>query len=452
MSGWHAACLLERPVRRLLPLLLALSLVGCEVTESGGIRFGPARTATPVPKAAAPTTAPTTAPAAAATVQPSPTAATVPVGATASAAGTPAAAAQAKDAAARPAAEPGKPAEAAKPAADAGKPGSGPPTVAQPPLPDVAGVADRVRPAVAFIAVRAAGAQSAFGGTQPRAGVGSGAIFDAQGHIFTNNHVVEGGQQIKVVLPDGREFDARLIGRDPQSDIAVIKIDGQNLPVAKLGDSDKLKVGEWVVAIGNALGLEGGPTVTAGVVSAVKRTVDLPGPTGGSIENAIQTDTAINPGNSGGPLINLAGEIVGINTLVAGQVSADYQAQGIGFAIAMNNAKPIIDEIVAKGRVERPWMGVSVMTLTPAIAQQVGIPFVEGVVLSEAVPGSPAARAGLRQGDVITALDGQPIRRTEDLRDQLARKKVGDAIALTVRRGGQQQSVQVQLSPRPSGG
>jgi serine protease Do len=443
VSGWHAACLPERIVRRLLPLLLALLLVGCEVTESGGIRFGAPPTPTPAPKpaAAAPTSAPTTAPtappAATATVQPVPTVANVPVAATAKPGGATAVPAPAKEGAATPA-----PAAAAKPAQA--------PPANQPGLPDVAGVADRVRPAVAFIAVRAAGAQGAFGGVQPRQGVGSGAIFDPQGYIFTNNHVVEGGQQIKVVLPDGREFDARLIGRDPESDIAVIKIDGQNLPVARLGDSDKLKVGEWVVAIGNALGLEGGPTVTAGVVSAVKRTVDLPGPSGGSIENAIQTDTAINPGNSGGPLINLNGEIVGINTLVAGQVSSDYQAQGIGFAIAINNAKPIIDELVAQGRIERPWLGVSVMTLTPAIAQQVGIPFVEGIVLSEAVAGSPAARGGLRQGDVITALDGQPIKRTEDLRDQLSRKKVGDTIALTVRRGGQQQSVSVQLGARPS--
>jgi S1-C subfamily serine protease len=451
VSGWHAACLPEGLVRRLLPLLLALVLLtGCEVTESGGIRFGAPPTPTPAAKAAAPTTAPTaatapaatTGPATTATAQPVPTVANVPVAATAKPGGATAVPAQAQEVAVTP--------PAAVAPAKAGQ--ATPPTSAQPPLPDVAGVADRVRPAVAFIAVRAAGAQSAFGAAQPRAGVGSGAIFDPQGYIFTNNHVVEGGQQIKVVLPDGREFDARLVGRDPQSDIAVIKIDGQNLPVAKLGDSDKLKVGEWVVAIGNALGLEGGPTVTAGVVSAVKRTVDLPGPAGGSIENAIQTDTAINPGNSGGPLINLNGEIVGINTLVAGQVSADYQAQGIGFAIAMNNAKPIIDEIVAKGRVERPWLGVSVMTLTPAIAQQIGIPMVEGIVLSEAVPNSPAARAGLRQGDVITSLDGQSIKRTEDLRDQLAKKKVGDTISLTVRRGNQQQTVQVQLAARPAQG
>ncbi|HEV8638214.1 MAG TPA: trypsin-like peptidase domain-containing protein [Chloroflexota bacterium] len=418
---------------RLLTLVLVVLLVTCEATESGGIRFGPP-TPTAAPKAAAPTAGATAA--ATATVQPTPTAATVAVAAKE----TPKPGAAATPAAVE---------SAVTPAAAPPKPSAGTSAI-QARLPDVAAVADRVRPAVAFVAVRTGGGRDP-SGVQPRQGVGSGAIFDPRGYIVTNNHVVEGGQQIKVVLPDGRDFDAKLIGRDPQSDLAVIKIDGQNLPVARLGDSDKLKVGEWVVAIGNALGLEGGPTVTAGVVSAVKRTVVLPGGTG-SIEGTIQTDTAINPGNSGGPLINLNGEIVGINTMVAGQVTPDYQAQGIGFAIAINNAKPIIDELIASGRVTRPWLGVTAMTLTPAIAQQIGVPFVEGVILSEAAQGSPAARAGLRQGDVITALDGQPVKTTDDLGAALARKKVGDRVELTVRRGGQEQKVAVQLGARPAAG
>ncbi|HEY3081788.1 MAG TPA: trypsin-like peptidase domain-containing protein [Chloroflexota bacterium] len=393
----------HHPSTRLLPLALALLLAACEVTESGGIRFGSPPTPTAAPKAAAPTAAPT--------------------------------------AAAKPAESSATPAAAAKPSAGAG------PVTGR--LPDVASVADRVRPAVAFIAVRT-GAGRGPAGAQPSQGVGSGAIFDPRGYIVTNNHVVEGSQQIKVVLPDGRDFDAKLVGRDADSDLAVIKIDGQNLPVAQLGDSDKLRVGEWVVAIGNALGLEGGPTVTAGVVSAVKRTVELPS-SAGSIEDAIQTDTAINPGNSGGPLINLNGEIVGINTLVAGQVSPDYQAQGIGFAIAINNAKPIINALISGGQIERPWLGVSAMTLTPAIAQQTGLPFVEGVILSEALANSPAARAGLRQGDVITAMDGQPIKTTEELRTALTRKKVGDRVELTIRRGGQEQKITVVLGARAAG-
>ena len=420
---------------RVLPLLLVLLLASCEVTETGGIRFG-APTPTPAPRIAGPTAVATTPPAAAPTT---PTPASVP----AAAKETPK---PGSAAATKPVAPTISPkATASTPAPTV--PAKTAPSAAQPRLPDVAAVADKVRPAVAFIAVSVGGGRSQFG-AQPREGVGSGAIFDQRGYIVTNNHVVEGSQQIKVVLPDGRDFDAKLIGRDPTSDLAVIKIDGQNLPVAKLGDSDRLRVGEWVVAIGNALGLEGGPTVTAGVVSAVKRTVELP--SGGSIEGAIQTDTAINPGNSGGPLINLNGEIVGINTLIAGQVTPDYQAQGIGFAIAINNAKPIISSLIASGRVERPWLGVSATTLTPAIAQQIGVAFVEGVLLSDAVAGGPAARAGLRQGDVITALDGQPIKTTDDLTAALARKKVGDRVEITIRRAGQEQKLAVQLGARPA--
>lgn len=323
------------------------------------------------------------------------------------------------------------------------------PSAAQPALPNVADAADKVRPAVAFISV-SAGQSRAIGGAQPRQGVGSGAIFDPRGFIFTNNHVVEGGNAIKVALPDGRTFDAQLVGRDPPTDLAVIKIEGANLPVAPMGDSGKLKVGEWVVAIGNALGLEGGPTVTAGVVSALNRSVDEPGGVGG-IENAIQTDTAINPGNSGGPLINLAGEIVGINTMVAGQVAPNYQAQGIGFAISINSAKPIIAELVAKGRVDRPYLGVTVATLTPAIAQQLGIRFVEGIVLSSVSRNAPAARAGLREGDVVTAIGGDPIKNTEGLREALAKRKVGDRVEVTVARGAQTTRVQVELGQRPAG-
>lgn len=317
-------------------------------------------------------------------------------------------------------------------------------------LPDIAGAADRARPAVAFIAVRTA-AVGGLARASPRAGVGSGAIVDPRGYIVTNNHVVEGGQQLRVVLPDGRSFDASLVGRDPVSDLAVLKVDGQNLPVATMGDSDRLKVGEWVVAIGNALGLEGGPTVTAGVVSNVGRTVELPGG-GGSIEGAIQTDTAINPGNSGGPLVNLNGEIVGINTLVAAQVSPDYQAQGIGFAIAINNARPIVAELIARGRVERPWLGVSVGGLTPAIAAELGIPYVEAVVIAQAVPGGPAARAGLRQNDLILSIDGERIKSTAGLRDLLIKKKVGDRVEVVYQRGGREARVVVTLAARPAQG
>jgi S1-C subfamily serine protease len=305
-----------------------------------------------------------------------------------------------------------------------------------------------VRPAVAFIAVRSAPVRGTLG-AQPRQGVGSGAIFDARGYILTNNHVVEGGQQIKVVLPDGRSFDARLVGRDPSTDIAVIKIDGQNLPTAPLGDSDKLRVGDWVVAIGNALGLEGGPTVTAGVVSALGRSVEEPGGVG-SLDNAIQTDAAINPGNSGGPLVNLRGEVIGINTLVAGQAEPGVQAQGIGFAISINGAKSIINDLVQKGRVDRPYLGVTVATFTQALAQQLGIRFVEGIVIASIEPASPAGRAGLREGDVITSIGPDPVKNTGALRDVLAKRSIGERVELTLVRGGQTLKVPLQLAPRPA--
>ncbi|MDA8216009.1 MAG: trypsin-like peptidase domain-containing protein, partial [Dehalococcoidales bacterium] len=194
------------------------------------------------------------------------------------------------------------------------------------------------------------------------AGVGSGVIYDDQGHILTNAHVVEGANQLLVSLPDGRSFEGKLIGSDAQTDLAVVKIDGSNLPVAKLGDSTQLQVGDWLVAIGNALALPGGPTVTAGVVSALGRTVQEPadqsGTPGPFLFDVIQTDAPINPGNSGGPLVNLNGQVIGINTLVAGQAETGVQAQGIGFAIAISTAKPIADELVANGKVVHPYLGI----------------------------------------------------------------------------------------------
>jgi S1-C subfamily serine protease len=194
------------------------------------------------------------------------------------------------------------------------------------------------------------------------AGVGSGVIYDNQGHILTNNHVVEGAQKLTVSLTDGRSFQAKVTGTDPQTDLAVIQISGDNLPTARIGDSGKLQVGDWVVAIGNALGLPGGPTVTVGVVSALGRSVQEPGDNartpGPFLFDVIQTDAAINPGNSGGPLLNLNGEVIGINTLVAGGTGNGVQAQGIGFALATATARPIADKLVQNGRVVHPYVGV----------------------------------------------------------------------------------------------
>jgi S1-C subfamily serine protease len=317
-------------------------------------------------------------------------------------------------------------------------------------LGSVAAVADRARPAVVFISVRTTPAQGAFG-AQPAGGVGSGAIFDGRGYVVTNNHVVESASQIKVALPDGRTYDATLVGRDPPSDLAVVKIDpraGEQLPTLPLGDSARLRVGEWVVAIGHALGLEGGPTVTAGVVSALGR--DVTEPNGFTLENVVQTDAAINPGNSGGPLLNMAGEIVGINTLGAGRLPSGYQAQGINFAISTTTARPIIDDLLQHGRVVRAYLGVSSTTLTPAIAAELGIPAQPGAVVVQVGSGTPAARAGLQAGDVIVGFGESEIKRDRDLRQAILARKPGDEVTLRVARGGQTRSVTVRLGERPA--
>jgi S1-C subfamily serine protease len=290
------------------------------------------------------------------------------------------------------------------------------------------------------------------------AGVGSGVIYDPQGHVLTNNHVVEGAQQLQVSLPDGRAFPGRLVGADPQTDLAVLQIAGDNLPVAELGDSRQLQVGDWVVAIGNALGLPGGPTVTEGVVSAIGRTVQEPGGQGPAGQTAagpflfdvIQTDAAINPGNSGGPLVNLQNQVVGINTLVTGQAEPGVVAQGIGFAIAISTAKPIADQLTATGRVDHPFLGIAYVPLNPAIAAQLGIRVTDGVLVQRVMPGSPAARAGLQPRDVITEADGNALNGESALAQAINAHKPGDTMNLTVLRGGQQIRVTVILGTLPS--
>jgi len=285
------------------------------------------------------------------------------------------------------------------------------------------------------------------------AGVGSGVIYDNQGHILTNNHVVEGAQKLLVALPDGRSFQAKLIGRDPVTDLAVVQISGSNLPVAELGDSSQLQVGDWVVAIGNALALDGGPTVTAGVVSALGRTVQEPSDTsaqGPYLFDVIQTSAPINPGNSGGPLVNLAGQVVGINTLVAGQAEPGVPAQGIGFAISVAAAKPIADQLITTGKVVYPYIGISDIDLNPAIAAQLGIPDQAGIVIRRVGRGSPADQAGLQRLDVITAIDGKPLSGDSDLQRILRDHKPGDTLTLNVIRGNQKLTVKVVLGEAPS--
>lgn len=297
-------------------------------------------------------------------------------------------------------------------------------------------VAARIRPAVVFISVRQV-TTNPFGLEQELEGVGSGVIFDTDGHILTNNHVVEGATEITVILPDREEtYQAELLGRSPDRDLALIQIQGEDLPTAPLGDSSTLEVGEWVVAIGNALGLPGGPTVTAGVVGALGRTLSA-GRGAPAMENLIQTDAAINPGNSGGPLVNLAGEVVGINTAII------QGAQGLGFAVSMDEARDVIDEIL-NGE-PRPALGVTVAPITPAIATQYNLPVQQGVLIVAVEPDSEAAKAGLEPGDIIIAINGEPVLTLAQLRAAISGVEPGDTVTVTINRGGEEQDVDVVM-------
>ncbi len=319
----------------------------------------------------------------------------------------------------------------------------------------IADVAARARPAV----VQVTNEQLAFpefgqGAVVPQ-GVGSGVIFDQDGHILTNNHVIAGAQKLEVSLPDGRSFAATLVGRDPRTDLAVIQIHGSNLPVLPLGDSGKLVVGQWVVAIGNALALPGGPTVSAGVISALGRTVQEPNQPDGSpgpyLFDVIQTDAPINPGNSGGPLVDLEGKVIGINTLAAVQAEPGVQAENIGFAIAINTAKAIADEIIRTGHVTYAYLGVSLYPNSPALAARFNLPRRPGEIIVSIDPSSPAARAGLRRGDVIVAVDGHALNDESEFSRILQSHRPGDQITLTIARGSSEVTVKVTLGTAPTG-
>ncbi len=316
-------------------------------------------------------------------------------------------------------------------------------------------VTQQVKPAVVQITNEQVQPGALSSGSVP-AGVGSGVIYDDQGHVLTNFHVVEGAQKLLVTLTDGRSFPGTLVGGDRLTDLAVVQIKGDNLPTAKLGDSGKLQVGNWVVAIGNALALPGGPTVTAGVVSALGRTVQEPpsqtGPaatSGPYLFDVIQTDTAINPGNSGGPLVNLNGEVIGINTLVQTSTGAGVPVQGIGYAIAINTAKPIADELVANGKVDHALLGVQYLPLNPGIAAQLGIQQTQGALIRQVSQGGPAEQAGLQSGDVITKVDNTEIKGESDLAQVIEQHKPGDTVTVTYDRNGQSSTAKVTLGTAP---
>jgi len=286
----------------------------------------------------------------------------------------------------------------------------------------------RVLPAVVSITTRQIETNQ-FNQAVPTRGLGSGFIVDRRGYILTNNHVVEGANEIKVTLTDERAFRASLVGSDRFTDLAVLKIDARELPALALADSALLAVGEPVVAIGSPLWIEGGPTVTAGIVSALGRSMEEPGLP--ILHNLIQTDAAINPGNSGGPLLNVAGHVVGINTAII------PSAHGIGFAISINTAKPVMRELIGNGRVVRASLGVGAVSVTPQVAYANNLPMDRGALVTRIEEGGSAGEAGMQEGDVITAVEGRPVTDLHHLHEVLARHRVGDRVAVTVWRSGQ---------------
>ena len=314
-------------------------------------------------------------------------------------------------------------------------PGSSPPAAEES---AVIRVVERIRPSVVNIDTVAQ--VQTFFGVFPQQGAGSGVIVSQDGLVLTNNHVVEGTQQIKVTLLSGKTFPGRVIGRDPFSDLAVVKVEtSERLPAAALGRSSTLRVGQMAVAVGNPFGL--GHTVTVGVISALNRSIQVPNLV---IENLIQTDAAINPGNSGGALADSSGALIGINTAIV------QQAQGIGFAIPIDTARVIMDQLISRGRVVRPYAGlVWGGDVDANIARQYNLAVDHGIIVREVDADGPAARAGIRQGDIIVALDGRRIDNWNDFIRELFTKKPGDRVRVEIARDGDRRTVDLTLAERP---
>jgi Do/DeqQ family serine protease len=275
------------------------------------------------------------------------------------------------------------------------------------------------------------------GGSQIERGLGSGVIVQSDGHILTNHHVIDGAEEIKVDLNDRRTFSAKLVGSDAASDLAVLKIDASNLPTLGLGDSDKVHVGDICLAVGNPLGI--GETVTAGIISAKGRSTGL---SNGAFEDFLQTDAPINRGNSGGALVNTNSELIGINSQI---ISTTGGSIGIGFAIPSNMAKTVMDQLIKRGAVRRGHLGVGIQPVTSDLAASMGLKSTEGVLVGGVASGGPADKAGIKQGDVITQLNGSNVRDANAFRNTIASTAPGTDVTLTVVRNGQQQQVHAKL-------
>jgi len=305
---------------------------------------------------------------------------------------------------------------------------------------DVTAAIQKVSPAVVSVATLRVIQESLFDAVPVR-GMGSGIIFDSNGGILTNHHIVGDAERVEVVTPDGKKFQGEVLGSDAMSDVAVIRVDGEGLPAVKLGDSDKLVVGQIAIAIGDPYGfLLPGPTATVGVISALKRHIHVEGH---MYEDLIQTDASINPGNSGGPLVDSAGAVIGVNT-----ANIPF-AQGIGFAIPINTARRIAKEIIQYGRVARPYLGIAGVTLTPEIAGSYDIPHERGVLVVKVSRGSPAHKSGVAAGDVILEADSKSVKGWEDLQHALQNKKVGESLVLSVGRENQQGKLTMVLEEAP---
>jgi len=269
--------------------------------------------------------------------------------------------------------------------------------------------------------------------------LGSGVIIDKSGLILTNNHVIKDADEITVRFANKQEAKGKIVGTDGKTDLAVIRVTAkEDLPVAALGNSDSLRVGEWAIAIGNPFGLD--HTLTVGVVSATGRSeVGI-----AAYENFIQTDASINPGNSGGPLLNIQGEVIGINTAIVAS------GQGIGFAIPINMARKVMDELVKKGKVTRGWLGIGIQPLTPELAKSFSLQAEEGVLINQVMPGSPAEAAGLKTGDLIRSVDGKTITDPRQLQRFIAETEIGKSVEVSILRGKEQRTVKVQIREMPA--
>lgn len=293
-----------------------------------------------------------------------------------------------------------------------------------------------------------------FFGNQPevefkRIGLGSGVIIDKNGYVLTNEHVVSGATEIKVKLSDGREFDAQVVGSDKRSDLAVIKIEAVNLSPAKLGDSDSLKIGKWVVAVGNPFGFaidNPEPTVTAGVISALHRYVPALGKRERTYDELIQTDAAINPGNSGGPLVDLNGEVVGINTAII-SLSGGYQ--GLGFAIPVNKIKRILPKLMKGEKIAYGWLGLSIQDLNEELRDYFGVKETAGIIVVKIYNNSPALKAGLREGDLVLSFNNQPVRASRDLISMVSAFEIGAEVPLKILRDGKETSLSIKVGQSP---